>query len=208
MNQIQYNIENLRKQIPYQWKIQTINKEKTKAQCVAYIDARDVMSLLDEVVGPHNWQDRYEQVNGKFIAGIGIKFNDEWIWKHDTGVAGDFEKEKSEISDAFKRAAVKWGVGRFLYDLDIEWVDYKHEGNYGYPVDKSGKRIYSLTDHFNGRVQQTKTVPPQTGTEATEDISLVCSSCKEAINQAVFTYSTKYFNKPLCMDCQKKVGAK
>ena len=49
-------LKNLKKEIPYQWKIQSTPKEwKTesnstkKGTCVAYIDARDVMDLLDDV---------------------------------------------------------------------------------------------------------------------------------------------------------------
>ena len=32
------------------------------------------------------------------------------------------EAEKGRISDAFKRAAVHWGVGRYLYNLPNVWV--------------------------------------------------------------------------------------
>ena len=70
------NLEDLKQKIPYKWKIQSFNnKEKrlaTKASCVAYVDARDVMDLLDKVCGPANWQDKYEFVGDKLIAGIGI----------------------------------------------------------------------------------------------------------------------------------------
>ena len=45
------NLKDLKKQIPYQWRVQSFSKNKAQAQCVAYIDARDVMNLLDEVVG-------------------------------------------------------------------------------------------------------------------------------------------------------------
>ena len=35
------------------------------------------------------------------------------------------EQLVQEFGDAFKRAAVKWGVGRFLYDLDVKYLDVK-----------------------------------------------------------------------------------
>src|SRR3546814_14134583 len=39
--------------------------------------------------------------------------------------AGDtaVEVEKGAISDAFKRCAVKWGVGRYRYDIDAVWAE-------------------------------------------------------------------------------------
>ena len=39
----------LTKKLPYKWKIQSFNKDKTKASCVAYIDSRDAQNLLDDV---------------------------------------------------------------------------------------------------------------------------------------------------------------
>ena len=43
------DLEKLKQEIPFKWKIQSFNKDKTKASNVAYIDARDVMNVLDEV---------------------------------------------------------------------------------------------------------------------------------------------------------------
>ena len=65
--------------------MQSYSKNKAQAQCVAYIDARDVQKALDEVVGSENWQDDYKLVDGKLFAGIGILVGDRWIWKWDTG---------------------------------------------------------------------------------------------------------------------------
>lgn len=142
------NLEQLKQPIPYKWKVQNFNRDKTKGSCVAYIDARDTMDVLDKVCGPENWQDKYEVVGERFVCSIGIKPENEWVWKSDTGVKAEREAEKSEFSDAFKRAGVKWGIGRFLYDLKIRWVDCKPEGNTAYPIDNNGSRIYDLTEYF------------------------------------------------------------
>jgi len=138
--------EKLKFEIPYKWKVQSFNFDKTKGSCVAYIDARDVMDLLDRAVGFDNWQDKYYEVNGQIMCSLGLRIaqNGEFIWKSDTGSAGDIEAEKSIISDAFKRAAVKWGIGRFLYDLKIQWVDIKDKK----PVDPNGNRIYDLSEYL------------------------------------------------------------
>lgn len=136
--------EKLSFKIPYKWKVQSYNRDKTKGSCVAYIDARSVMDLLDRAVGIDGWQDDYKWVGDKLCGGIGILINGEWIWKWDTGSESNMEAEKGQFSDAFKRAGVKWGIGRFLYDLDIKWIDIKNKR----PVDKQGNTIWDLTKHF------------------------------------------------------------
>ena len=146
------NLKELSKRIPFKWRVQSFSKNKPKASCVAYIDARQAMDLLDEVVGVENWQSDYKVINGNLYAGIAILINGNWVWKWDCGTESNTEKEKGESSDAFKRAAVKWGVGRFLYSMNIQYVDAnekKTSSNYPYVVDANGKRIWNLTDHLN-----------------------------------------------------------
>lgn len=145
--------ETLKSKIPYKWKIQTVSKVKPKAQCVAYIDARDVMDLLDKAVGYQNWKDEYSYVNNQWLCGLSIRTeNGQWVTKWDTGTAGDFEAEKSAISDSFKRAAVKWGIGRFLYDLKFEWVDTDKPGKGAHAVyPHNRERIWDLTEYINSK---------------------------------------------------------
>lgn len=104
------------------WRAQSVTRDGTKAMALAYIDARDVMQRLDEAVGPENWQDRYEFHGPRTVCYLSIRVNDEWITKADGAGDSDVEAEKGAISDALKRAAVKWGIGRYLYDLDAPWV--------------------------------------------------------------------------------------
>ena len=100
------------------------NAKATKGQALAYIDARDVMERLDEICGPAGWQCRYPHAAAKTVCEIGIRTDDgEWIWKSDGAGDTDMEAVKGSLSDAFKRAAVRWGIGRYLYDLPTPWVD-------------------------------------------------------------------------------------
>ena len=93
------------------------------AMALAYIDARDVMDRLDEVCGPENWQSRYvETPKGRVLCEIGIKVGDDWVWKSDGAGDTAVEGEKGGISDSLKRAAVQWGIGRYLYRLDSPWI--------------------------------------------------------------------------------------
>lgn len=93
-------------------------KFKGSATLLIYKDARVDQNVLDETVTPMRWQKDYKEIDGKIYCGVGIKNadNGEWIWKWDCGTEGNFEVEKSEASDAFKRACFNWGLGRELYD--------------------------------------------------------------------------------------------
>lgn len=100
-----------------------------RALALAYIDARLVMDRLDDVVGVGNWQDSYEQLSdGNVACTLRVRIAGEWISKTDVGGESeqpdDGDKCKAAFSDALKRAAVKFGVGRFLYRLPQQWVDY------------------------------------------------------------------------------------
>ena len=108
------------------WRVQGTPIERQGrhiAMALAYIDARDVMDRLDEVCGPANWQSKYtETAKGRVLCSIGIRVGDEWVWKSDGAGDTAVEGEKGGISDSLKRAAVQWGIGRYLYRMDAPWV--------------------------------------------------------------------------------------
>jgi len=173
-------IKDLTKELPYQWRVQSFSKFNKTATCVAYIDSRDVQRLLDEVCGAENWQDDYKEVKGNVYAGIGIKVEDQWVWKWDCGAESNIEKEKGEASDSFKRAGVKWGIGRFLYDLAIQTVEsneIKGSSNYPYVVDSNGKKVYDLTKYINDK-NKTQEVKPPVDDYQESVYSITVKSCK------------------------------
>lgn len=135
-------LENLKKEIPFKWRVQSANQYG--ASCVAYIDARQVQDLLDEVVGCGNWQCKYEEHKNNMFCSIGILFENGWVWKSDCGTESQVEKQKGEASDAFKRAAVMWGVGRFLYSKKIVKLPVKQNNNNKWlPYsEKTGRFVY------------------------------------------------------------------
>jgi hypothetical protein len=153
------NIELLKEKIPCKWRVQSA--KNGTAICVAYIDARQVMDLLDSVVGPGGWQSKFEKTENSLFAGIGIKIENEWVWKFDTGSESNIEPEKGEASDALKRAAVQWGIGRFLYSLPAMKLKAVAKNGKEYPSDTAGNIIWggdALSDYCNGIVE-TKKVP-------------------------------------------------
>lgn len=111
------------------WKAQTTNQDKTRALAVAFVDARVVMDRLDDAFGPDGWQDAYApQPDGSVLCTLRCRFGGEWVSKQDVGGQSEqpdeHDKDKAAVSDALKRTAVKFGVGRYLYRLPSVWVDY------------------------------------------------------------------------------------
>lgn len=111
------------------WKPGSVTKDGRKAMALAYIDSRDVMDRLDTVLGPDCWRDEYEVLQaGAVRCRLSLRVGGEWVAKEDVGGASaqpdPGDKMKAAFSDALKRAAVKWGIGRYLYHLDAAWCEY------------------------------------------------------------------------------------
>lgn len=119
------------------WRVTNTSRDKKKGMVACYIDARDVANRLDEVLGC-DWQDEIIVQPGLVTCRIGILIDGAWRWRQDGAATvlsrGDDEKNvkddqqrgmhsKGAMSDAFKRCAVKWGIGRYLYGLDSPWVE-------------------------------------------------------------------------------------
>ena len=129
------------------WRVGSVNKEKTKGMALAYMDARAVMDRLDGVCGPDGWQCNYTPgVNGSIVCNLGVRMPDgEWLWKADGAGATDVEGEKGMLSDALKRAAVRWGVGRYLYEMKSPWVNLE---NGRYIPEAERKRLDQVHEDF------------------------------------------------------------
>ena len=80
-----------------------------------YKDARCDQNILDETVGPMNWQRHHSRDNANCTVSIWDEDKKIWIEKEDTGTESFTEKEKGLASDSFKRACFNWGIGRELY---------------------------------------------------------------------------------------------
>jgi hypothetical protein len=85
-----------------------------------YITARTVMNRLDDVLGPASWWDEYIPQENSVICRLSIRLPDgSTLTKSDAGgyagMPDSGDDDKSGFSDAFKRAAVKFGIGRYLY---------------------------------------------------------------------------------------------
>ena len=93
-----------------------------------YKNARIDQNILDATVGRMNWQNRYYDIGGNLHCVISIWDSDKNIWveRDNVGVESNTEQTKGEASDAFKRAAFNWGIGRELYTAPFIWVTDKN----------------------------------------------------------------------------------
>lgn len=163
-------IRSLRHNLPIRWRIKEYGKErnfttnKPFAICLAYSNTQDVEKHLDQVLGPENWSTEYQSVNigGDnyiMVCRLGINVEGEgWVFKSDTGSEGvnpkasRHDKNKIMCSDAFKRASVHWGVGRYNYYMPTVYVTCDKTGNetkYPNVVDAKGNRVHNLTKYIN-----------------------------------------------------------
>jgi len=118
-----------------EWRVGSTNKDKTKGLMLAYVTNRAIMNRLDSVVGAQNWKQSFKEIHKGIICSLSIRFTEsgEWITKEDGADLTDIEPTKGGLSDSMKRAAVQFGIGRYLYDSISEWVELK-DGKY--PVRK------------------------------------------------------------------------
>lgn len=133
-----------------------------KWNCVAYIDARDCMDLLDEVCWPENRSTKFKQVKNTMFCEVGILCWSEWVWKSDAWTEAPKEwwtdaQFKWEASDSFKRACVQRWIWRFLYDLEIERITQKEYIN----------NKYKLTEFINWKKWVTAPIAPTEKPEIT-----------------------------------------
>lgn len=120
-----------------------LTQDKKKGKVAPYADTRVYMDHLDRVVGPENWSTEYiihDQASKAVECRLSIRFGNEWVTKANIGYpneakdADNASKEplKAAYSDALKRAAVEWGVGRFLYSVRLkqDWMEVDDYGRF------------------------------------------------------------------------------
>lgn len=170
----------------YEWRVQSATKDEKKVNVLCYVTNRAIQNRLDDVVGPMGWQVKYSRgPEGGIIGAIGIRDTEtgEWVWKEDGAVNTDIEAVKGGLSNASKRAASAWGIGRLLYNLDSNWVELKDRGKNYHKLKNGSYRYWDpprLPDWaVSGRDEQPKTKPPaQPKTK-----SYQCLFCEELVSK-------------------------
>ena len=138
------------------WRPGSVTKNKDKCIPLAYIDARHVMDRLDQTVGTMGWT-RSHRVEGEFImCRLSIVGDDGvWVHKEDGANKSDIEGVKGGLSDSFKRAAVSFGIGRYLYAVPSSWVPIDEYKRIPAPVQQQLAQAierFSVTWEANNKV--------------------------------------------------------
>ncbi len=126
-----------------EWRIMQAGKNAKGlwAKCVAYVTNRAIMQRLDDVCGPANWRNEcpkeWAMGSPGVLAGISIKIDGEWVTKWDGADQPDTEPVKGGFSNAMKRAAVLWGIGRDLYNREEAWAEISEDGHHYQPANKA-----------------------------------------------------------------------
>src|SRR2546423_13647862 len=116
----------------------TARDGKYFARFVAYIEANTVRERLDGVV-PGEWDLTLEllpPIPAEDGEGSQCSFKARLqilgVIREDVGTGRDY---KQASTDAFKRAAVRFGVGNELYAYEQNWVEMDGDGKYAKPVE-------------------------------------------------------------------------
>ena len=114
------------------FKPQTVTDRGPKAMLVGFVNARAIADRLDEVVGADGWEDSYTLFGRDeryVLCRLSVTIGGRTVHKQGLGEAADIGGLKAAESDALKRAATKFGIGRYLYYLPQRWVQIQE----GYP---------------------------------------------------------------------------
>lgn len=116
-----------------EWRIQRsgLSHGRPWGFALCYVTNRAIQSRLDSVFGPENWSNQFTSgPNGGLLCGISVRIGKDWVTKWDGADNTDIEEVKGGLSGAMKRAAVQWGIGRYLYELDATFALFSDDGTY------------------------------------------------------------------------------
>lgn len=132
-----------------EWRLSTTIKEKMKGLAVAYVNNRAIQNRLDEVMGFENWKNEFIITDKSKICGLSLRIGGEWVTKFDGADDTNIESTKGGLSNSMKRAAVQWGIGRYLYNLTGQWVKIKQQGK-TYVIDGDVPKLpeWALPDDY------------------------------------------------------------
>lgn len=129
-------------------RVAMIKKDGSGLSLLLYKDARVDQNILDETVGPMNWQRRHTRENANCIVSVWDPEKAQWIEKEDTGTESNTEAEKGLASDSFKRACFNWGIGRELYTAPFIWISGE-KCKIGFRKNNKGEEIPYCNDKFS-----------------------------------------------------------
>jgi hypothetical protein len=118
-----------------EWRVQSSGTKDGRpwARVLVYVTNRAIMARLDAVCGPEHWRNEFiAGPGGGILCGLSIYVGEAlgWVTKWDGASETDIEAVKGGLSAAMKRAAVQWGIGRYLYQLEEGWAVVSDAGTH------------------------------------------------------------------------------
>lgn len=139
-------------------KVQSFSKAKDRAMLVAYVQHTDVYDRLESVDPAWSCQVATIKETQQVIA-VSMKMTVKGVTRENVGEGEDY---KSAYSDAIKRVAMLFGIGRYLYDQGQAWVAYDDQ--------RDKFRTWTLQDYQQAirgaKLPTTPSAPPATSNSA------------------------------------------
>lgn len=171
------------------WKVGARSDDGMLGKALPHLDARHIQARLDETVGPCNWQDEYfEVITGSRLLAVRCRLtlviDGQRYFKEDAAylkgtASSEADREldvKGVYSNALKRAAVKWGIGRYLYAFKAPWVPLV-DGRF---AERPSLALANSPEEAAGTAEETavELAPPMvpSGAEAPSEQSAVSSA--------------------------------
>lgn len=128
-----------------EWRVQS-QTSTGKLIVVPYINNRCVMHRFDAAFGAENWTSEFREIANGFLCRLTVTVNDRTIYREDGASKTNIEPEKGGISDAMKRAAVQFGLGRCLYDYPRVFIECDGKFIPDWAYDKLDKLVDWIND--------------------------------------------------------------
>jgi hypothetical protein len=130
-----------------EWRVQS-QTSTGKLIVVPYINNRCVMHRFDAAFGAENWTSEFREISNGFICRLTviIKDSNRIVHREDGASKTNIEPEKGGISDAMKRAAVQFGLGRCLYDYPRVFIECEGKFIPDWAYDKLDKLVTWIND--------------------------------------------------------------
>lgn len=127
-----------------EWRVQQ-QTSTGKLIIVPYINNRCVMQRFDAAFGATNWTSEFREIGNGFICRLTVNIDGYFVYREDGASKTNIEPEKGGISDAMKRAAVQFGLGRCLYDYPKVMIECQDK----YIPDWAHEKLGKLVDWIN-----------------------------------------------------------
>lgn len=171
-----------------EFRVGSTSADKSKGIALAYLTNRAIMKRLDDIFGPFGWKNEYREWKGNSqLCGISIKYEGEWITKWDGADDSATEAIKGGLSDAMKRAAVQWGIGRYLYQLDQMWVPLKPQGRSHVMVNEPRLPQWALPEGYEQKIRENTPADESLVSVSDDDLNALDKASQEFVNMPVTT---------------------